>query len=146
MDKPLQSGFRFLEHTTDAEIEVNGRTLDESFENAGLATEETMVGLSSISSEEERTIIVDGEDLESLLYSWLEALISLQDTDGMLFSKFSCKVSKSSSGFVLTAKVLGEQFDPKKHEQKTAIKAPTYHAMKIVQDKNGVTMRFLLDL
>ena len=69
MDKPLESGFRFLEHTTDAEIEVYGRNLDESFENAGLATEETMVSLSSISSKEERTIKVAGEDLESLLYS-----------------------------------------------------------------------------
>jgi SHS2 domain-containing protein len=64
----------------------------------------------------------------------------------MLFSKFSCKVSKKTNGFDLTAVVSGEKFDPKKHEQKTAIKAPTYHGMKIVQDKNGVTMRFLLDL
>ena len=146
MDKPLESGFRFLEHTTDAEIEVYGRNLDESFENAGLATEETMVGLSSISSKEERTIKVSGEDLESLLYSWLEALISLQDTDSMLFSKFSCKVSKVARGFVLTSIVLGEKFDPKRHEQKTAIKAPTYHGMKIIQGEKGVTMKFLLDL
>ncbi|MDG6921956.1 MAG: archease, partial [Nitrososphaerota archaeon] len=40
----------------------------------------------------------------------------------------------------------GEKFDPTKHEQKTAIKAPTYHDMKILQRENGVSMRFLLDL
>jgi SHS2 domain-containing protein len=144
--KPLEGGFKFLEHTTDAEIEAFGRNLDETFENAGLATEETMVDLSSINPTLKRRIVIEGDDLESLLYSWLEALISLQDTDGMLFSKFSCKVSKKTNGFNLKAVLSGEKFDPKKHEQKTAIKAPTYHDMKIVQDKDGVTMRFLLDL
>ena len=147
MVKPSEQRFRFLEHTTDAEIEAYGMNLDESFENAGLATEESMVDLSTISSNLSTHIVVKGEDLQSLLYSWLEALISLQDTDGMLFSKFSCKVSKTARGFDLKANLLsGEKFDPRKHEQKTAIKAPTYHDMKIVQDKSGVTMRFLLDL
>jgi len=144
--KPPERGFRFLEHTTDAEIESYGKGLEESFENAGLATEETMVDLSSISTAIKKSIEVRGEDLESLLYSWLEALISLQDTDGMLFSKFSCKISKTKHGFDLKANCFGEKFDPNKHEQKTAIKAPTYHDMKIVQAKSGVTMRFLLDL
>ncbi|MHB2035139.1 MAG: archease [Nitrososphaerales archaeon] len=144
--KPPERGFRFLEHVTDAEIESSGKGLEESFENAGLATEETMVDLSSISQTMKRTIKVRGEDPESLLYSWLEALVSLQDTDGMLFSKFSCKISKTNRGFELKASCYGEKYDPEKHEQKTAIKAPTYHDMKIVHGKNGVTMRFLLDL
>jgi SHS2 domain-containing protein len=141
-----ERGFRFLEHTTDAEVEVFGEQLSESFEYAGLATEEIMVDLSSIHPEKERTIEASGRDLESLLYSWLESLISLQDIDGMLFSKLSCKVSKVTNGFTLSATAFGEKFDPKKHEQKTAIKAPTYHNMKIIQDKRGVSMRFLLDL
>lgn len=139
-------GFRFLEHTTDAEVEAYGKELSESFVNAALATEETMVDLRSIKPKTRRSIKVFGKDLESLLYNWLESLISLQDTDGMLFSKFSCKISKVKMGFGLSATAIGEKYDPKKHEQKTAIKAPTYHGMKIVQDKKGVTMRFLLDL
>jgi len=146
MARPPERGFRFLEHMTDAEIESYGTGLEESFENAGLAAEETMVDLSSISQTMKRTIKVSGEDHESLLYSWLEALVSLQDIDGMLFSKFSCKISKTRGGFELKASCFGEKYDPKKHEQKTAIKAPTYHDMKIVHGKNGVTIRFLLDL
>jgi SHS2 domain-containing protein len=139
-------GFKFLEHMTDAEIEAHGKSLDEAFQNAGLATEETMVSISSIRAESKRVIKVKGKDLESLLYSWLESLITLQDTEGLLFSKFSSKVSKTADGFKLESFCYGEKFNPDRHEQKTAIKSPTYHDMKIVRGKKGVSMRFLLDL
>ena len=138
--------FKFLEHTTDAEIEAYGKTLEEAFENAALATEETMVTLSSISGASQRNVSVKAKDLESLLYAWLEELIFLQDTDGMLFSNFSCKISKRKQDFELNATCFGEKYDPARHEQKTAIKAPTYHDMKIIQEKDRVSMRFLLDL
>ncbi len=146
MSRSSHLRFKFLEHRTDAEIEAYGRNLEKAFENAGLATEETMVTLSSIEPKIKRIIKVQGEDLESLLYSWLEALISLQDTRGMLFSKLSCKISRKKNLFELKAACLGEKFDPNEHEQKTAIKAPTYHDMKIIQKENRVTLRFLLDL
>lgn len=146
MSEHSERGFRFLEHTTDAEVEAIGKGLNDSFENAGLATEDLMVDLASIRPTLERNVEVTGEDIESLLYNWLEALISLQDTEGLLFSKFSCAISKVKDGFDLKAKALGEKFDPTKHEQKTAIKAPTYHGMKILQRKGDVSMRFLLDL
>jgi len=146
MSKPPERGFRFLEHMTDAEIESYGTGLEESFENAGLAAEETMVDLSSISQTMKRTIKVSGEDHESLLYSWLEALVSLQDTDGMLFSKFSCKISKTRGGFELKASCFGEKYDPKKHEQKTAIKAPTFYQMLIDEKSIPIKIHFILDL
>lgn len=138
--------FKFLEHTTDAEIEAYGETLDEAFENAALATEETMVALSSIKGASKKEVKIKANDLESLLYAWLEEIISLQDTEGLLFSRFSCRISKRRDGFELKANCFGEKYDPPRHEQKTAIKAPTYHGMKIIQGKDGVTMRFLLDL
>lgn len=144
--KAPERGFRFLEHTTDAEIESYGRGLEESFENAGLATEETMVDLSSISQTMKRTIKVRGKDLESLLYSWLEALVSLQDTNGMLFSNFSCKISKTRGGYELKAGCFGEKYDPKKHEQKTAIKAPTFYQMSIEEKSIPIKIHFILDL
>ncbi|MDG6922761.1 MAG: archease [Nitrososphaerota archaeon] len=146
MEESSERRFKFLEHTTDAEIEAYGRTLEEAFENAALATEETMVSLSSINGASQIDVNVEAKDLESLLYAWLEELISLQDTDGMLFSRFSCKISKRKEDFELKATCFGEKYDPAKHEQKTAIKAPTYHDMKIFQEKDRVSMRFLLDL
>ena len=105
-----------------------------------------MVDIRSVRPEIDRLILIDSHDKEALLYSWLEALIISQDTENMLFSKFICKISEDGDGFRLEAKVFGEKFDPARHEQKTAIKAPTYHGMKIEENKQQVTLRFLLDL
>lgn len=138
--------YRFLEHTTDAEIESYGSTLGEAFENAARALEDTMVDIRSISPEIDERILIHAYDKEALLYSWLEALIIRQDTENMLFSKFSCEISEDGDGFRLEAKVSGERFDLARHEQKTAIKAPTYHGMKIEKNKQQITLRFLLDL
>ncbi|MGI0080488.1 MAG: archease [Nitrososphaerales archaeon] len=138
--------YRLLDHTTDAEIESYGATLEEAFENAAFALEDTMVDVASIRPEIEEQIMIKAKDKEALLYSWLEALIIRQDTENMLFSKFSCKISDINKGFQLKAKISGEKFDPTRHEQKTAIKAPTYHGMKIVEGHQRTTLRFLLDL
>jgi SHS2 domain-containing protein len=139
-------GFRFLEHTTDLEIEAFGKTLGEAFENAGRAIEDTMVDLHAIVNKEVKEIVVNEKDLESLLYSWIESLISLQEIEGLIFSHFVCQISEDGAGYSLHALIGGEKFSPKKHEQKTAIKAPTFHQMKIVQSADRVTMRFLVDL
>jgi SHS2 domain-containing protein len=143
---PENDRFRFLEHTTDLGIEAFGKTLGEAFENAGKAIEDTMVDLPAINNTEEKEVNVFGKDLESLLYSWIESLISLQEIEGLIFSQFSCQVSKDGAGYSLHALLGGEKFSPKKHEQKTAIKAPTFHQMKIEQGADRVTMRFLVDL
>ena len=145
----MASGYKFLEHMTDAEIEAYGRDLNEAFENAGRALEDTMVDIATIKCTKAETVSLQGEDAESLLYSWLEALINKQDIEGMLYSEFHCKISKDKGGeFSLYAEISGEKFDPKEHEQKSAIKAPTYHGMKIVEspEDKQVTMKFLLDL
>jgi SHS2 domain-containing protein len=142
----LSSGYRFLEHITDAKIEARGATLEEAFENAASALEDLMVDISSIKATSSERISVEGKDKEALLYSWLESLIIKQDTEGMLYSKFDCNITKKENGFRLEAKVSGEKFDPSRHEPKTAVKAPTYHEMEIKETQQQVTLRFLLDL
>jgi SHS2 domain-containing protein len=139
--------YRYLEHMTDAEIEASGKTIDEAFENAGRAVENLMVDLASVKPKETREVQREEKDLGSLLYTWIESLIAFQDDEGLIFSQFNCAISKSlTDKFLLRAKISGEKFDPKKHEQKTAIKAPTFHDMKITQGHSQVTLRFLVDL
>jgi SHS2 domain-containing protein len=141
-------GYRFLEHITDAEIEAYGSNLDEAFENAGRALEDTMVDIKTIRQKKEDRITVQGKDKQELLYEWLEFLITKQDTEGMLYSKFICKISRENSKLFLEAQAFGEKFDPERHEQKTAIKAPTYYDMLIDEssDQEGIKLKFLLDL
>jgi SHS2 domain-containing protein len=141
--------YKFLEHITDAEIEAYGDTLDEAFENAALALEDTMVDSRTVLPKNKLSVKFSANDREGLLYSWLEWLIVEQEIDALLFSKFHCKIVQTK-GYELEAEAWGEKYDPSRHEQRSAVKAPTYHDMEIKKEtlnqKERVKIRFLLDL
>lgn len=137
--------YRFLEHMTDAYIEVQGDTLEQAFEFAAKALVDTMVNVNSVAPIEEEQIVAEGHDLESLLYDWLEAVMLKLIVDKKALSDFKVFISKHDDKYQLKATVKGEQFDVEKHQYKVEIKGVTYHMMKIEQNKT-VKMRFLLDL
>lgn len=136
--------YRYLEHTTDAFIEVTGNTLEEAFENAGISVVDTIVDIKLVEEKTERKIEINEKDLSHLLYNWLEEIIILTITEGFVIRKFSVKVKKND-GYRLVATLKGEEIDFEKHHFKVEIKSPTFHLMEIKQDKQ-VVMRFLLDL
>src|SRR5574341_884343 len=137
--------YRFLEHMTDAYIEVQGDTLEQALEFAAKALVDTMVNVSVVSPTEEEQIIAEGHDLESLLYNWLEAVMLKLIVDKKALSDFKVFISKHDDKYQLEATVKGEKFDVEKHQYKVEIKGVTYHMMEIEQNKT-VRMRFLLDL
>ena len=140
-------GITVLDHMTDAEYSVEATTLPHAFEQCGVALEHTMVDLASIGDSRIKYFRVSGHDLNELLYKFLEKLILLQDSEGMLFSLIVITDFKQhKDGCSLKAHMLGESYDPAKHETKTAIKSPTYHAMKIEGTQTGYRIHFLLDL
>ena len=137
-------GYRYLEHVTDAFIEVTGKTLEEAFENAGMAVIDTMVNLKSIDEKSEKKINANGKDLSELLYNWLEAIIILTITEGFVARRFVVELTKKED-YELKANLIGEELNFKKHQFKVEIKSPTFHLMEIKREKE-VVMLFLLDL
>ena len=136
--------YRYLDHMTDAFIEVIGDTTDEAFANAGISVVDTIVDINSIEIKDDRKIEVSADDLKGLLYSWLEEIIILTITDGFVGKIFNVKITKNEK-YHLLAKVSGEEINFEKHHFKMEIKAPTYHLMEI-KDEKPVLMRFILDL
>ena len=136
--------YRYLDHMTDAFIEVIGNTVDEAFENAGISVVDTIVDINSVENKEDRKIEINADDLKGLLYSWLEEIIILTITDGFTGKTFNVKITKNDRCHLL-AKISGEEINFEKHHFKMEIKSPTYHLMEI-KDEKPVLMRFLLDL
>ncbi len=136
--------YRYLEHMTDAFIEVTGKTLEEAFENAGIAVVDTMMDIKSIEEKIEKKIEINAKDLNNLLYNWLEEIIILTITEGFAARRFSVQLTKKYE-YNLVANIEGEEIDFKKHHFKLEIKSPTFHLMEIKQE-NPIMMRFLLDL
>ncbi|RLE53057.1 MAG: archease, partial [Candidatus Methanomethylicota archaeon] len=67
-----RKAFEFLDHMADVYIAAYGRDLKEAFENAAKAMFEVMTDISTVNPKVKREIRVEGFDLESLLYEWLE--------------------------------------------------------------------------
>ncbi len=136
--------YKYLEHATDAFIEVNASNLEEAFTLAAKSIIETILDIDSVEAKKERQITVTGKDLNYLLYNWLEELIILTITEGFASKTINLKLEKNTE-YKISATLVGEEIDCKKHHFKVEIKSPTFHLMEIKQD-DGVQMRYLLDL
>ncbi len=138
---------KFLDHPSDVYVEVRAKSLEEAFALSGMAVYEVMTDVSRVKEQERVEVAVEGFDLYSLLYNWLEGLIYLFDSRGFLGSEIKVeKVSRNENGFKLKAVVLGEKYDAKRHESKTAIKAATYHLMEIKKEGDEYVIKFVLDI
>lgn len=137
--------FEFFDVTADAGYLAYGSTLEESFENAGLAMLEVMTRTSQIQKVEKREIEVKSEDKVSLLYDYLEELIFLHDVEFMVFSDFKVNIKKEGEDYILHGLFRGEKFNPEIHERRDEVKAVTFHMMEVIEE-NGYRVRVILDL
>ena len=135
---------KYLEHSTDAFIEVKAKNLEEAFSVAGKSVVETIIDLENIQEIEEKSIKVRGRNLLNLLYNWLEEIVTITITDGFAIKKFSVNIKKNTE-YEIVSKVSGEKLDLKKHNFKIEIKSPTFHLMEI-KENDEITMQYLLDL
>jgi SHS2 domain-containing protein len=142
----VTTGFRYLDHVTDAIVEAYGSSLDEAFENSAKGLVNTMIDLEQITPDQEYEIVAKGYDVKSLLYDWLEKVMLGLLIYNIALSDFKVKISKNNGDYFLKGIAKGEVLDLKKHHYKIEIKAVTYHEMEIKQTENMITTRFLLDL
>jgi len=136
--------FEFIDITTaDVAFEAYGRNLNELFTNSALAMFEVMINTKQIKPKVQRKLKITGNDLQSLMFNWLNKLLVFVDSDNLAFSDFKTKVDEKK--LTLNAVCKGEKIDTKKHETRTAVKACTYHQMKV--EKNGIwKARVILDI
>ena len=140
------TGFRYLDHMADIIVEAYGRSLDEAFENSGLALVNIMFGIEEVVTKKAVRIDVQGRDTESLLYCWLEKILLLLLVDEFIPSEFDANISMEKSSILLTGIARGENIDLRRHIYHIEVKAITYHEMSIMQEKNNFTIRYIVDL
>jgi SHS2 domain-containing protein len=137
--------FEFVDITTaDTAFVAYGKDLNELFANAALAMFEVMVDTKQIKPKINKKVKVDGNDLQSLMFNWLNGLLVFVDSENLAFSRFDIKVDEKN--LKLEAVCKGEKIDKKKHETRTAIKAATYHLMEIKKMENIWQAQVILDI
>jgi SHS2 domain-containing protein len=136
--------YKFLDHATDAIIEVTAKNLKEAFSVTADAVINLTLDQDKVEEKDEKEFSAQGKDLDYLLFSWLEEIPFILITEGFAIRRIEFDIIQNG-GYKIQAKAYGEPLDLHKHNFKVEIKAPTFHDMEIRQD-NGVYMRFLLDL
>ena len=130
----------------DTAFTIYGGTIEELFRNAGKAFTTSMADITTILACDERIVKIENKKLDLLLFDFLNELLFLKDTEGLLFSQFDIKIKKDNNFNYLEASLKGEKADPDRHKITTDIKAVTLHLFKLYKNKNGYTARVVLDI
>ncbi len=137
--------FEFVDITTaDVAFIAYGKNLNELFANAALAMFEVMIDTNQIEKRVEEKIFVEGHDLESLMFDWLNELLYVVDSKNLAFVEFD--VSVDEKNYKLEAVCKGEEISHEKHQTRTVVKAATYHHMKIWKEDNIWKAQVVLDI
>ncbi|MHA1744222.1 MAG: archease [Candidatus Heimdallarchaeota archaeon] len=136
--------FEFLDHTADIIIRATGKDLKEAFEQAAMGYFTVLTDPAVIHEKITKEITVTSENLEALLYDWIDQFIFLFDTEYFVAHRVEIlDLQKQADGkYLLFARAYGEEFDPSSHPQKTEVKAMTYSFMKVGEN----FVEFTLDL
>jgi SHS2 domain-containing protein len=140
----------YLDHMTDAYLRIRGQTMKEAFEYSAMGLVNIMYDIENIEKNQRIPILAEGEELENLLFDWLDKILLMMLIDKVIFSKFNIEITfdRSSANYVLTGYGEGELVDLNKHELKVEIKGITYHEMKILDDENTneTIIEYIVDL
>jgi SHS2 domain-containing protein len=137
--------FEFLDITTaDVCFVAYGKDLNELFENSALAMFEVMIDTKQVKVEIKKEIKLKAEDLNSLMFDWLNELLFYVDAENLAFSEFDVKIDEKN--FELKAVCKGEKIDREKHETRTVVKSATYHKMEIKKFDGKWRAQVILDI
>ncbi|UEC43343.1 MAG: Protein archease [Methanothrix sp.] len=124
----------YLEHTADVKFRARGRSLEEAFENAGLAMLGAMIDPATVRAEETWPVEIEADSLEALLYDWLSEILYLFEVELAAFSKFEVEIEEGEGGWRLSGRIRGERVDPERHFFDTEVKAVTLHQFEIKKE------------
>jgi SHS2 domain-containing protein len=138
-------GYRYLEEgpAADLTVEAWGETLEEAYANIALAMFNAITPLEGVEIKTVTTIEAEGDDLESLLFNFLDELLYVNDVDHLIFKELS--LSLDMGGMRIRAECGGEEFELGRHEQGIAVKAVTFHLMLIERAGDAWLVRVVFD-
>ena len=102
--------------------------------------------LDTVEVSQEEEVIVEGHDIESLLFNFLDEVLFLFCAEPFLTCKEVEIYEFDRENFRLKARCRGEPFDLCKHPQGTEIKAITYSNLQIYDDENNHEIYVIVDI
>src|SRR3989344_4186783 len=99
--------YKFLDHATDAFIEVTAKDLKEAFTVTANAVINITLDQDKVEEKEQKEIIAQGKDLRYLLFSWLEEVTFTLITEGFAIKRIKLDIQENK-GYKIIAKSIEE--------------------------------------
>jgi len=127
--------FEILEHTADIGIAAYGKNKREIFINSAKGMFKIIAGGNKTFKENFcDKIKLEADNLEGLLFAWLNELLYISETKLVILSKFKIK---ELSDYQIKAEVEGMKINPPSVKIEREIKAVTYHRLEIKKDEES---------
>lgn len=132
-----------FEHTADLGLRVRADSLSQLFVDAAQGLFSMIVtNLDDVKPVDDLHFTITGNELEYLLFDWLNELLFTFESTHMLLSEFQCTVEDGA----VRAIARGEALDQSKHQLDHEVKAITYHGLKIEQHDNEWLAEVIVDI
>jgi SHS2 domain-containing protein len=131
--------YTYLEHKADLFIEAIGKNFEDALESAAQGMFDA---ISKVKAKDKIEITIEADSLEDLVVRTLSDLLSQSEIEETPFSKFKVKAFERSPKFKIMGIAYGEKDAPKK----SSVKAVTYHALFVKEEKGKTTIRVLVDI
>jgi SHS2 domain-containing protein len=131
--------YELIEHTADMGLAAYGENLAEAFANAAFGMFSIIAELDAVGEVESRRVEISEDDMEGLLFEWLNSLLYYFDVEMLIFKRFD--IMEFGEGR-LVAMCYGEKYDPSRHRLKTGVKSATYYMLEVDRAKNRVQVIF----
>jgi len=141
--------YKFLEEigTADIAFEATGHDLPELFSDAADATMNVMIdNLDAIEPRETRHIELSNDEIDMLLFDFLQELIYFKDAKRLLLRARDARIEERDERYFLKAEAAGERLDATRHHQRADVKAVTLHGFCVEKEDGGWKARALLDI
>lgn len=141
--------YEYLEEiaTADVAFEAWGETIEEMFMAAADASMNVMVAdLETIDEKERRTLRVEADAVDMLLFDLLQELIFYKDAEQLLLRVKEVRIRREGENFALEADVFGELLNAEKHDLVVDVKAVTLHRYRVEQTSRGWEAMVILDI
>ena len=138
--------YEYLDHPADVQLHAWGDDLKEAFEQVAVAMFGYMTELDKVDITDLEEIEAESDDLEGLLFQFLDECLFVFSADPFLIAKKVTITEFDRENFKIKASLYGEEFSLEKHPQGTEVKAITYASMQIHENQDKSEVFVIIDI
>ncbi len=146
----MGQAYRFLEEIALADVGfiATGDSASELFAASAAAVIDAMVNPVSVGTNWTREVRLSQEQVEELLFDWLQTIVFLKDAEAVVFRDAHALVSYDSSAGLwrLSATLIGDPIDANRQELRTDVKAVTKHLYEVKEKEGTWSARVVIDV